>query len=422
MKLENFVNAMGINIIQVIKQIQSTDDHDVDTEHCTEKNNQNKKLNQRDKVQRTPIIDANSFINREWYEKHRQNYLRRQSESSNHEPTQNAVGIENTVDYSLTRLCGNDLSFSVQTPVEEIDRNIEDPPDSCIPVIPCVVQKQEKKKRNLSTATKTTHDQIECNGTMECNPPESSEGIGSSIDFQVTDTETIISDQYENSGPKEYSRDLTPVLTDENEKGQDICVDFSIVDTHQVNNKDGKGDLKEGSDNTKDDNADDSENENKYPKCDVFYSSKSQQQNTQWSKSLAKFPFPSALDCDRSILFKPLSAPLNFPLLSNLRKSKQGSHDGRQQKIKDALKTRIWKKPKSVKWCSPEEFLSKKIKTYRDACEIVNRASDVVVRIWKSRRRTCNNEELSSSKDKLEYISHDELWTDNIPFTVPLYI
>ena len=85
----------------------------------------------------------------------------------------------------------------------------------------------------------------------------------------------------------------------------------------------------------------------------------------------------------------------------------------KNKKNNDLFRTTLWKRPKPVKWCSTKDFLSKKIKTHKDACELVSRRDGVIVRNAK--------DDATSNEEEIEYFSLTPISTD-IEFIVPLLL
>ena len=71
--------------------------------------------------------------------------------------------------------------------------------------------------------------------------------------------------------------------------------------------------------------------------------------------------------------------------------------------LQDKTRSRVWKRPKSIRWCTSNEFLSKQIKTYRDACELVQRKRDVIVRV-KDKKHEGDEYFDVNSTDSIEFI------------------
>eukprot|EP00111_Clytia_hemisphaerica_P024095 TCONS_00071040-protein len=47
-----------------------------------------------------------------------------------------------------------------------------------------------------------------------------------------------------------------------------------------------------------------------------------------------------------------------------------------------SLRSRVWQRPRTMKWCKPKDFLSNKVKTYSEACELVKQNENgVIVRV-----------------------------------------
>ena len=77
------------------------------------------------------------------------------------------------------------------------------------------------------------------------------------------------------------------------------------------------------------------------------------------------------------------------------------------------VQSNVWRRPKTIKWCTTKEFLSRKIKTYKNACDIVSRHDGVIVRSSKQ-HHFCPNEEV-------EYISFKPC-DHEIAFILPLIL
>ena len=107
-------------------------------------------------------------------------------------------------------------------------------------------------------------------------------------------------------------------------------------------------------------------------------------------------------------LIKPVSIPINLEILSKQVRltSRLVKNSSRHKNIK----SRVWKRPRLMKWCSTKEFLSNNVKTYQDACKLVNR-SDVVV---------CTDKKKTRHAKDIEFVNiHTDLET--IAFLKPLY-
>ena len=74
-----------------------------------------------------------------------------------------------------------------------------------------------------------------------------------------------------------------------------------------------------------------------------------------------------------------------------------------KKSFRDKIRSRIWKRPKSIRWCTSKEFLSRQIKTYRDAYELVQRKREVIVRV-KGKIDLSDEYFDVNSTDRLEFI------------------
>ena len=87
----------------------------------------------------------------------------------------------------------------------------------------------------------------------------------------------------------------------------------------------------------------------------------------------------------------------------NYNKQIQDSTTKTKKTFQDKIRSRIWKRPKSIRWCTNKEFLSKQIKTYRDAYELVQRKNGVVVRM-KDKIHLSNEYFDVNSTDRIEFV------------------
>ena len=84
-----------------------------------------------------------------------------------------------------------------------------------------------------------------------------------------------------------------------------------------------------------------------------------------------------------------------------------GTKEREREKEKSAqsLRSRVWQRPRTMKWCKPKDFLSTKVKTYSEACELVKQ-NGVIVRV----KRTSRGEQeelinLDSSDNSVDFIT-----------------
>lgn len=258
MKLENFVNAMGINVLQVIRQI------DNDNNKNSNRHNQNNR-----------IVNADTFINADWFSQCKKRILLQQQQSNK---------VKRLASQNLTLSSSRNLSLS-ETVSDDIRRRMS--------------HLDAKNKFKLAS------------------------------NFIINKTEALVPTSFNNA-----------------------------------------------------------------------------------ENSINTLPYISSLGCDPNALIKPITIPLNFPLLS---KHSVGKTLSKTSDLRKNINSNVWKRPHGVKWCSSKEFLSKKIKTYDDACKLVTRSNDVIV-------RTVCNKISDGRNSRNEFISLDDISLESIDFLTPLYI
>jgi len=85
------------------------------------------------------------------------------------------------------------------------------------------------------------------------------------------------------------------------------------------------------------------------------------------------------------------------------KQQQRGTTVETKKSLQDKIRSRIWKRPKSIRWCTSKEFLSRQIKTYRDAYELVQRKREVIVRV-KGKIDLSNEYFDVNSTDRIEFI------------------
>ena len=270
MKLENFVNAMGVNVIQVIDQIQSDQNGQCKTSY---------------------VVDADKFINKDWFKKRSQNDI-----------------------------------------IKEVEDNLD-------------LLKEYLVPHSLCSPSATTR---------------TSGMAGQKSVFRMI---------RESNKKKEYggegNKDEIPDTKNEDRLKDNKELKLSLEGSHESLKSNTKNELK----------------------------TKKIQTNP-----LGILPFYGSL-------LTPVRCPVGELKGSSIIKVVKNKSDKKRDSLQ-AIRSRVWRRPKQIKFCSAKDFLSKKIKTYENACELVER-SGVIVRTFKNNKKKLACEEyfdVDSSVDRILYI------------------
>jgi len=105
--------------------------------------------------------------------------------------------------------------------------------------------------------------------------------------------------------------------------------------------------------------------------------------------------------------YRSLLTPVRCPVAgSSIIKVVKNKSDKKRDSLQ-AIRSRVWRRPKQIKWCSAKDFLSKRIKTYEAACELVARSGVIVRTMKNNKNKTVGDEyfDVCSSVDRIFYVS-----------------
>lgn len=93
-----------------------------------------------------------------------------------------------------------------------------------------------------------------------------------------------------------------------------------------------------------------------------------------------------------------ITAPVKLSLFTQTLKHAKKAHP------EHVRQSKVWKKPARINWCTTKEFLSRRIKKYNDARNLVTRKNEVLVRTVENISKIENEIDLNDACDAISFM------------------